>query len=224
MPVSKDIAAATYRGARKYLMTKSLSYACRSLNLFQDMMQAGADSVGGILQSIDLSGINSWKIAREARSAKFDVALAFVIPWLRRWVEAGEGGVSEEVSAYLLDQVGTTKNQAYIALQTNDPERGALTRHEMGALTAELNLQFAGGRISLETYALLWLLIGTGMRPVQVARMRVADVAQDKVEGSTDVYLSISLAKGEGAYEGHRWGLRDVSGISCAEVAVKSLS
>lgn len=208
MPVSKDIAASTYRMARRYLMTKSLSYACRSLNLFQDMLRAGAESVGGTLQSIDLTVINSWKIAREARSAKFDVALAFVIPWLRRWAEAGEGCVSEEISAYLLDHVGTTKNQAYIALQTNDPERGALTRHEMSALTAELNSQFAGGRISLETYALMWLLIGTGIRPIQIARMRVGDVVRDGVEGSTDVYLSIPLAKGEGAYEGHRWGLR----------------
>ncbi len=149
-----------------------------------------------------------WRVAREARGARFEPAMAFIVPWLRRWVECGEEGVSDEVSVYLKDMKGRVEGPQYVALRTNDPERGALTQTEMNALTSALNEHYEVGSISLSVYALLWLFIGTGIRPSQVAKMRVGDVRKDEVPDSRDVYLAIPLAKGTGAYEGLRSRLR----------------
>lgn len=208
MPATDEIVATTYRMACRYLAIKSPSYACNTVALFQDLIKSAFDATNTPVRCIDLPAIDSWRVAREVRGARFDVAMAFIVPWLRRWVEFGERGVGEDVSAYLNDRTGRIEGQAYVALRTNDPERGALTQKEINALTTALNEQYTDGRISLSVYALMWLLIGTGIRPVQVARMRVADVRRDDISGAKDVHLSIPLAKGEGAYEGQRWGLR----------------
>lgn len=121
--------------------------------------------------------------------------MAFIVPWLRRWVESENDGVSDEVSIYLNDTKGSVEGRQYVALRTNDPERGALTQNEMNALTRALNDHYEIGLISLSVYALLWLFIGTGIRPIQVARMRVSDVHKDEIQNSKDVYLAIPLGK-----------------------------
>lgn len=208
IPATDEILAVAYRMACRYLKTKSLSYACSTVALFRDLIQSAFEATDNLVSCIDLAVIDHWRVAREARGARFDVALTFMVSWLRRWVELGEGGVSDDVSVYLNDMKGRVEGEQYIALRTNDPERGALTQKEVNALTSAMNEQYEIGTISLAIYALMWLFIGTGIRPIQVARMRVGDVSREKIKGSRDIYLAIPLAKGQGAYEGVRWSLR----------------
>ncbi|UYR06753.1 site-specific integrase [Ralstonia pseudosolanacearum] len=203
-----EMIAITYRMLCRYLATKSLSYAFTTVELFRDLIRSAFDETDKLVSCIDLAAIESWRVAREARGARFDAAMAFIVPWLRRWVESENDGVSDEVSIYLNDTKGSVEGRQYVALRTNDPERGALTQNEMNALTRALNDHYEIGLISLSVYALLWLFIGTGIRPIQVARMRVSDVHKDEIQNSKDVYLAIPLAKGQEAYEGQRWKMR----------------
>ncbi|MGA3843340.1 tyrosine-type recombinase/integrase [Ralstonia nicotianae] len=172
------------------------------------MLLFAYEATGSQVECIDLSTIECMRQAHAIRGTRFDIAMSFVVPWLRRWTEAAEPGIAKEVNIYLSDTNGSFEGRSYVALRTNDPERGPLTQLEMNSLIGAMNEYFADGRVSLLTYALMWLFIGTGVRPIQIARMRVGDVRFDEVPGSTDVYLFIPLAKGEGAYEGQRWGLR----------------
>jgi integrase len=205
---SNEIAHSAYQILCRYIATRSLKYSDISLRIFRDFVAAGAEASGHALQQIDLLAIEAWRQRHTANGTRFDIAMAFVVPWLRRWVEYNEGNISEEVTAYLSDKRGQVEGQAYVALRTNDPERGALTQKEMNALTAEMSAQFEAGRISLATYALMWMFIGTGVRPIQISRMRVSDLLMDDGTNSNDLNLLIPLAKGEGAYEGTRWRVR----------------
>ncbi|MGD7448476.1 tyrosine-type recombinase/integrase, partial [Ralstonia pseudosolanacearum] len=208
LPASDELVTSTYKMVCRYLGMKSLSYSSLSLRMFRNLILSAFQATGSIVECIDHSTIENLRQFHAVRGTDFGTAMSFLLPWLRRWVEKREQGVSEDVATYLMDVSGDLVGRSYTALRTNDPERGPLTQREMNGLTVAMSEQFADGGIPLSVYALMWLFIGTGIRPLQVARMRVRDVSKDEAEGSKDVYLAIPLAKGEGAYEGLRWGLR----------------
>ena len=86
----------------------------------------------------------------------------------------------------------------YFALMTNCPESGALTEQELHNLNSALNQAYANKTISLEDFALMWMFIGTGLRAIQIARMKRSDVIIHEGPEGREVMLQVPLAKGEG--------------------------
>lgn len=88
-------------------------------------------------------------------------------------------------------------NGAYYTLVTNDPSRGALTDQELHNLHAALNLGYANGTVIQADFTLCWFFIGTGVRPIQLARMKKRDIQIVEGPEGDEVTLRIPLAKGE---------------------------
>lgn len=131
---------------------------------------------------------------------------AFLIPLLRRIKQHNLPGLSEECADFLEnDQKWEQKGGgAYFTLITNDPEKGALTNQELHNIHIALNEAYANKYLSLFVFTLCWFFIGTGVRPVQVCRMKRSDVIIHDKTGM-EVTLKIPLAKGQGVITEEYW-------------------
>ncbi|WP_207266702.1 site-specific integrase [Pseudomonas sp. GW101-3H06] len=131
---------------------------------------------------------------------------AFLIPLLRRIKQHNLLGLSEECADFLEnDQKWEQKGGgAYFTLITNDPEKGALTNQELHNIHIALNDAYASKHLSLFVFTLCWFFIGTGVRPVQVCRMKRSDVIIHDKAGM-EVTLKIPLAKGQGVITEEHW-------------------
>ncbi len=122
---------------------------------------------------------------RDIEPDLFDENMVSFLSSGRRWEEKDQG--------------------CYFGLMTNCPESGALTDQELHNLHGALNLSYANGEISMQDFTLVWMCIGTGLRPIQIARMLRSDVSiHDGPEGK-EVMLRVPLAKGEGGNKGEFW-------------------
>ncbi|EMB2852251.1 MULTISPECIES: site-specific integrase [Pseudomonas] len=131
---------------------------------------------------------------------------AFIIPILRRIKEHSLSGLSDDVSDFLENEYKWEQKGggSYYTLITNDPEKGALTNQELHSIHLCLNEGYANRYISQHDFTLCWFFIGTGVRPVQVARMTRGDVIIHDRAGM-EVTLRIPLAKGEGVVTEEYW-------------------
>lgn len=133
--------------------------------------------------------------------------IPFIIPALRRIKDQRLDGMSVEVIDFLSDNYKWEErgNGAYYTLITNDPISGALTDQELSSIHSELNYAYSNGSISQEAFTLAWFFIGTGVRPVQAARMLNSDVQITNGAEGKEVTLRIPLAKGEGGGTPEYW-------------------
>lgn len=131
---------------------------------------------------------------------------AFIIPILRRIKEYSLPGLSSEVSDFLENEHKWEQKGggSYYTLITNDPEKGALTNQEIHNIHVNLNQGYASRQVSKIAYTLCWFFIGTGVRPVQIVRMKRKDVIVHDRAGM-EVTLRIPLAKGQGAISDEYW-------------------
>lgn len=131
---------------------------------------------------------------------------AFLIPLLRRIKQHSLPGLSDECADFLEnEQKWETKGSgSYFTLITNDPEKRALTNQELHNIHLNLNQAYASKEISLFLFTLCWFFIGTGVRPVQVRRMKKSDVIIHDRAGM-EVTLRIPLAKGQGVSTEEYW-------------------
>ncbi|HBO1410361.1 site-specific integrase [Pseudomonas aeruginosa] len=133
--------------------------------------------------------------------------IPFIIPTLRRVKDQQLDGMSAEAIDFLSDNYKWEErgNGAYYTLITNDPASGALTDQELSSIHGELNYAYSNGSISQEEFTLAWFFIGTGVRPVQAARMLNSDVQITNGAEGKEVILRIPLAKGEGGGTPEYW-------------------
>ena len=123
----------------------------------------------------------------------------FLRPLLSRLLKTNPSLLSDEVGSFLDGGVKWEQQSGqYFALMTNCPESGALTEQELHNLNAALNRAYANKTISLEDFTLMWMLIGTGLRPIQIARMKRSNVVIHEGPEGKEVMLEVPLAKGEG--------------------------
>lgn len=88
---------------------------------------------------------------------------------------AGFGISSGEVIEYLSSSTirGNIKGTS---IRTRDSDSGAFTDNELLSIQASLNSAFAAGEISLNEFALAWLFLAYGPRPIQIAAMKEDDL------------------------------------------------
>jgi len=121
-----------------------------------------------------------------------------------------DGALDDDLKKFLYQPTKweTKGKGAYFALVTNDSVHGALTEQELFSIQEGVHAAFEEYKISLAEYALVWFLIGTGVRPVQIARMKVNDVKiYDGPEG-LEVTLYVPMAKGEASPDQGKWRRR----------------
>ncbi|MBO9184571.1 site-specific integrase [Rhizobium sp. L80/93] len=87
----------------------------------------------------------------------------------------GYGFCSPEVRDYLRE--ATIKgNVKGTSIRTRDPNEGAFSDSELMSIQAAINDAYAEGRIKLYTYAAVWLFLGYGPRPIQIAALKESDL------------------------------------------------
>lgn len=96
-------------------------------------------------------------------------------------------------------------NGSYFALIANDPRRGALTEQELRSVYTALNSAYAERRIQTAQWALCYFLIATGLRPIQIARMRMKDVILTDGPEGNEYTLLVTIAKTREAIKKTRW-------------------
>lgn len=123
----------------------------------------------------------------------------FIRPLLARLNKSAPSLFEAEAASFLEGGVKwEEQNGQYFALMTNCPESGALTEQELHNLNAALNRAYSDKRVTLTNFALMWMFIGTGLRPIQIARMKRSDVVIHEGPEGKEVMLQVPLAKGEG--------------------------
>jgi len=135
----------------------------------------------------------------------------FIQPLLKRMAAQDQSEALSDDLKKFLDQPIKWEIKgkgAYFALVTNDPVHGALTEQELFSIQEGVRAAFEKHKISLAEYALVWFLIGTGVRPIQIARIKVDDVKIYSGPEGREVALFIPLAKGEGSPDQGKWKRR----------------
>lgn len=133
--------------------------------------------------------------------------MAIFIGALRKIRTNGYLGLSKRVMEFLDEghKWEEKGNGLYYTLVTNDPDRGALTEQELHSIHSALNKAYTDHSINLRTYTLNWFFIATGLRPIQVVRMKKKDVQIDPGPEGKEVTLRVPLAKVKGNPKTEYW-------------------
>lgn len=143
---------------------------------------------------------------------------------LGRWSRAKLPGLDPDIVSFLAQPTKWERegNGWYFALVVNDPERGALTDQELNSIQQALNRAYERGEISVKEWALTWFLIGTGVRPIQIARTKICDVHIVSGPQGKEVTLMVPLAKKHTDDKSKRWKRKAPTQL--AEVLVRYLA
>lgn len=152
------------------------------------------------------------------------VSWPFMQAILMRWADSKLLGLDPDIVSFLRQPTKwETKGKGwYFALLANDPERGAFTEQELQSIHMGVNCAYEEGFISTKEWALVWYLIGTGIRPVQIARSKVGDVRIVAGPQGKEVMLMVPLAKKHTSDKSKRWTRKAPTQL--AEVLVEYLA
>lgn len=111
--------------------------------------------------------------------------------------ERGFGISSNEVVEYLTSATirGNIKGTS---VRTRDSEKGAFTDVELMTIQSALNDAYAKGKIGLNEFAITWLFLAYGSRPIQLAALREEDLIVSYSAESKHYALRIPRAKQQG--------------------------
>lgn len=124
--------------------------------------------------------------------------LSQIAGFLKRWCALGYSGVDQSAVKYL-SEVRFKAREKGVPVRTMDPRTGPLTVMETEAVLSALADAFSKKNIDIQEYLLCWLFIAFGMRPVQLATMKVCDLTLLRGKDGDETYLlSIPRAKQPG--------------------------
>lgn len=109
----------------------------------------------------------------------------------------GFGIASDEALEYLATATirGNIKGTS---VRTRDPDKGAFTDTELLAIQSALNNAYANGVISLNQFAITWLFLAYGPRPIQIAALKERDLVVSENEEGRLYALRMPRAKQHG--------------------------
>jgi integrase len=121
--------------------------------------------------------------------------------FIRILLEAGNkwapGLLSNEGSEFL-DDVRIKGNDKGTSVRMRDPKQGAFTDTEILTIQSSINGAYASGAISLYQFAIIWLVMAYGARPVQIAALKEKDLVVSNDSSGKRYALRIPRAKQRG--------------------------
>jgi integrase len=149
-------------------------------------------------QSVNRIGFDHLASYRSANDGVNEHNLSQIAAFLKRWSALGYPGVDQSAVKYL-SGVRFKAREKGVPVRTMDPRTGPLTVMETEAILSALADAFSQQRIDIQEYLLGWLFIAFGMRPVQLAAMKVCDLKLVRGKDGEETYLlSIPRAKQPG--------------------------
>lgn len=116
---------------------------------------------------------------------------------IKKWHALGYPGVDVGAVKFI-DEIRRPGNVKGTAVLTMDPERGPFTDIELQAIYSALNSAFTSGKLDRENYALVWLFLLLGLRPGQVAALKIADLSWEGDGGARNYMLRVPRLKQRG--------------------------
>lgn len=104
-------------------------------------------------------------------------------------------------SSDALDYLGAARIRGNVkgtAIRTRQPNKGAFNDTELLAIQSALNDCYARGGIDLDHFAIAWVLLGYGARPIQIAALKESDLIVSESGESRHYALRIPRAKQRG--------------------------
>ncbi len=118
--------------------------------------------------------------------------------FLRLWHSLGHHGVPTGVCD-ILDELAPGGNPTGEAVLTHDPRKGPLSDVELEGLIAALQRSFERGETDLQSFVLVWVLLATGRRNIQLAALKLQDFRiETAADGTRFYWLDIPRAKQQG--------------------------
>lgn len=150
--------------------------------------------MGSLCERIELSHILTFKATlNDATEWKLGV-LRIVLADMRK---LGFGISSDEALDYL-ESSTIRGNIKGTSIRTRDPEKGAFSDTELLTIQSALNGAYAAGKIDLDNFAIAWLFLAYGCRPIQIASMKQKDLLVSETSEGKAYALRIPRAKQQG--------------------------
>lgn len=178
-----------------YLQNKSSSYFSNILLYFRLFVRSELSGSLGGCDRVTLANIISY---RSKLDEKTEWKLGLIRILLTDMENLGYGVCSDEALRFLRDATikGVVKGTS---IRTRDPEKGAFSDSELLSIQSGLNDAYAAGRVGLPTYAMGWLFIAYGARPIQIAALKEKDLIISKDAAGARYYaLQVPRAKQHG--------------------------
>ncbi len=177
-----------YLENRSFAHARNLSY-CLSVFYRQQFGHSNA-----VLDRIDLHHIISF---RASLDEKTEWKLGVVRILLEDLHRLGIGITSPDVLEYL--HASTIRgNIKGTSVRTRDEKRGAFNDTDLLAIQSGLNDAYAKNVIGLYQFAIAWLFLGYGPRPVQIAALRESDLTVSVTSEGRFYALRMPRAKQQG--------------------------
>ncbi|MCA1444088.1 site-specific integrase [Ensifer sp. IC4062] len=176
------------------LQNKSFSHSSNLHNqffLFYRLVLRDADTIH---HRIELSHILTFKSRLDAAT---EWKLGVVRILLTDMENLGFGIASNDALEYLA--AATIRgNRKGTSIRTRDAEKGAFTDTELLAIQSALNDAYAQGDIDLTEFAITWLFLAYGPRPIQIAAMKEKDLIVSENDEGRLYALRMPRAKQRG--------------------------
>lgn len=170
--------------------TKNLNTVRAAFQQFRSLLMVAHQRRDFLVEVIDAEDVAAWIAKGNARY------IGQIKPLFDTWRMLKVPGIEAETFDFL-NSVRAPKNDALVAVRTWDPDAGPYRPAEDAVLKAALDQGFNEGSIGLFEYALARTFRGIGMRPAQLAAMKLCDLRRV----GTRVEMRIPLAKQRGVPE-----------------------
>lgn len=179
----------------RYATTSSDAHFRNVWQRFQDLYRLEIASSAAIVDLVELHHLINYR-------SRLDVTSEWKLGVLRilflGMVELGYGGCSDDAVRFLRDS-NIKGNVKGTSIRTRDPQEGAFNESELLSIQSALNNAYAFGGIALSTYAMSWLFLAYGVRPIQIAVMKERDVVvSTDTSGARFYALRVPRAKQHG--------------------------
>ncbi|MBB1247687.1 site-specific integrase [Rhizobium sp. G21] len=176
------------------LQNKSYSHAISQYYRFRSFYKIVLENPDTVHHRIELAHV---LIFQGHLTFKTEWYLGVVRILLTDMSTQGFGIASDEVIEYLAAATirGNIKGTS---IRTRDPEKGAFIDTELLVIQSALNDAYANGEIELDDFAITWLFLAFGPRPVQVAALKEKDLLVSENDEGRLYALRIPRAKQHG--------------------------
>jgi integrase len=191
-----------------YLERKSYGYF---YHIFYRFLGFYRDELSALLTFCDQITLAYLLNYRAKQSAATEWKLGVLRTFFLEMEALGYGVCSIEAAQFLRDSTikGAIRGTS---IRTRDPEAGAFSDSELLSIQSALNGAYADGDIDLPTYAMAWLFLAYGARPIQIAALKEKDLLVSADAKSNHFYaLRIPRAKEQGGRTRDTFKIRSCS-------------
>lgn len=178
---------AARRPLRSIVETRNLNTVCSAFQRFRSLLMVSHQRRDQHVDEIDAEDIAVWISLGNARY------LGQLRVLTNAWQILKIPGFEAEAFAFL-DRAREPSQDKHEAVRTWDPDAGPYRPAEDAALKSALDSGFNDGRVSLYRYALARTFRGIGMRPAQLAAMKVGDLRRDG--GRVEMHIPLVKQRG----------------------------